>query len=141
MLDAASKLAFTLSVVMLGVAVSALVTRFAHPSVSVLALAIFRRITDVLFFAYLLIHGQFFFAFILALVSSGVEFRQAHRFTRDSLIAVALWTGLLGALGVLDKLGIVYMRPAVLLTVAFLMLIGMVWGALAVSKDQPKQSA
>ena len=55
MLEAASKLAFTLSVVMLGVAVSALVTRFAHPSVGVLALAIFRRTTDVLFFAYLLI--------------------------------------------------------------------------------------
>jgi hypothetical protein len=66
----------------------------------------------------------------------GTELRQVRKAGRDLLIVLGVVLLLQGSLGVMDARGIVYMRAIVLIPAAFLMLVGLVWAAIAGSKRQ-----
>jgi hypothetical protein len=138
---AASTLAFGVGVTMLTVGVSALVLRFAVRSVSGRAVAIYWRITDSLFIAYLFFTGQFLLLLFWVPGMTLPKTRQSRHPGKNALIAQACGLFLLGTMAVLDKMRIVYLRAAVLIPAAFLFLIAFVWAAIVESKKEyPVQS-
>jgi len=127
---------FFLSATMLGVGASALIVRIAKPSISVPSIVLFRRITYALFIAYLLVTFHFFWLIIWVVLGSGAESRHIRNTDRNLLVVLGVVLLLQGTVGVLDEAGIVYMRPAVLITAGFLMLIGLIWAAFVESKKE-----
>ena len=59
----------------------------------------------------------------------------------DLLIVLGVVLLLQGSLGVMDAVGIVYMRPVVLIPAAFVMLVGLVWAAIGGSKGQEEAAS
>jgi len=121
---------------MLGVGASALIVRIAKPSISVPSIVLFRRIIYALFIAYLLVTFHFFWLIIWVVLGSGAESRHIRNTDRNLLVVLGVVLLLQGTVGVLDEAGIVYMRPAVLITAGFLMLIGLIWAAFVESKKE-----
>ena len=131
---AGSKLGPVISLAMVVLGVSALSVRLAVPSVSARTIVLFRRMTDVLVVAYLLVTFPFFMALIWIIVDIRAESRQKRNVGRDLLFVLGIGLLVLGALGVLDAMGIVYLRAVVLIPAAFLILIGFAWSGFVESK-------
>ena len=126
---------------MVAAGLSALAVRIVTPRVSGATVVFFRRMTSVLFIAYLAVTFELFWLFIWVVLGMGAELRQVRNAGKDLLIVLGVVLLLQGSLGVMDAVGIVYMRPVVLIPAAFVMLVGLVWAAIAGSKGQEEAAS
>jgi hypothetical protein len=141
MIAVLSKAGFVISCAMVAAGMSALAIRVVIPEVSGTTVVLFQRTTYVLFITYLLITFDLFWLFIWIVLGTGSELRQIRNAGRDLLIVLGIVLLLQGTLGVLDAMGIVYMRAVVLIPAVFLMLIGLVWAAIVGSKKEEQAAS